>query len=105
MEVKTRFIKNDNHLLISVSGDFVFHGYREFNLAYTALPVKPAFVTVDLSETHALDSAALGMLLLLQDYAGAGKVFIYKPSPQIKRTLDLTNMTDMFSTPFPVKAA
>lgn len=55
-------------LVIRVVGNFDFNLHREFQRAYRNVAPPPKYFIVDLSATDHLDSAALGMLLLLRDY-------------------------------------
>lgn len=55
-------------VIIRVAGHFDFNMHREFQRAYRNVAPPPRMFLVDLSATDHLDSAALGMLLLLRDY-------------------------------------
>lgn len=58
-------------LTIKVSGRFDFSLHREFKAAYAQLPDLPRWrIQVDLSRVDYMDSAALGMLLVLRERAG-----------------------------------
>ena len=59
---------NGDALVIRIVGNFDFNMHREFQRAYRNLAPPPKQFIVDLSATDHLDSAALGMLLLLRDY-------------------------------------
>ena len=66
--VFTEVSEDGDTLVIRVSGNFDFNMHRDFQRAYrNASPLPKRFI-VDLSTTEHLDSAALGMLLLLRDY-------------------------------------
>lgn len=55
--------------VITISGRFDFSCHPEFRACFTALPVGTE-VVVDFATTTYIDSAALGMLLLLRDRVG-----------------------------------
>ena len=60
-----------NHTTITVSSKFAFKDYVDFRKAYSGCPEGPATIyTVDLAGVDYIDSAALGMLVLLREYAG-----------------------------------
>lgn len=66
--VSTELSDNGNALIIRVAGNFDFNMHRDFQRAYQNLFPSPKRFCIDLSETQHLDSAALGMLLLLRDH-------------------------------------
>ena len=53
---------------------------------------------VDLRNTHYIDSSALGMMLLLREYAKCrgGSVIIDSPSEQIDKLLKVANFEQLF---------
>lgn len=55
--------------VITISGRFDFSCHPEFRAAYASVPTGTE-VVVDFSGTTYIDSAALGMLLLLRDRVG-----------------------------------
>ncbi|GAA5525933.1 STAS-domain containing protein PA14_20770 [Microbulbifer aestuariivivens] len=57
-----------SHLTIRVFGRFNFNLHRDFLHSYSSLPQTPSRLSIDLAHTTHLDSAALGMLLLLRDH-------------------------------------
>lgn len=61
-----------DHGVVKLKGRFDFAGHRYFKEAYMPLIEKKCrSIDIDLSEVDYLDSAALGMLLLLQERASA----------------------------------
>ncbi|WP_193165336.1 STAS domain-containing protein [Microbulbifer hainanensis] len=66
--VDSELSEGGDALTIRVCGNFDFNVHREFQRAYQNLPLSPKHFCIDLSETYHLDSAALGMLLLLRDH-------------------------------------
>lgn len=67
-QVSSELSESGDALTIRVSGSFDFNMHREFLRAYQNLSPPPRLYCIDLSETRHLDSAALGMLLLLRDH-------------------------------------
>ena len=57
-------------LTINIEGRFDFSSHQDFRKAYESQESKPSRYLVDMKETSYLDSSALGMLLLLRDFAG-----------------------------------
>ena len=86
-------------LVISIQGRFDFSAHHEFRSSYESLAVKPESYRVDMNETTYLDSSALGMLLLLRDYAGGNKadISIVNCSPDVKKILTISNFEQLFT--------
>ncbi|NVJ60332.1 MAG: STAS domain-containing protein [Gammaproteobacteria bacterium] len=87
-----------SELTVKVSGKFDFSCHQDFRATYEDLTEKPNKYTIDLAETSYLDSSALGMLLLLRDYAGGdnAKVTISGASADIKKILSISNFEQLF---------
>jgi HptB-dependent secretion and biofilm anti anti-sigma factor len=96
--VSVRATTDGNSLTIFVQGRFDFGVNREFRDAYKSKSGIKLF-RVDLSQTDYLDSSALGMLLLLKEYADAshGKVVLAHPQGNIRKILDIANFSRLFS--------
>jgi anti-anti-sigma factor len=88
----------DNQLTIKVSGKFDFSCHQDFRATYENLTEKPEAFVVDMSETTYLDSSALGMLLLLRDFAGgdSAKVILKNCNGEIKKILAISNFEQLF---------
>ena len=86
-------------LTISVDGRFDFSSHQEFRRAYEDQPVVAKTYTVDLQATSYLDSSALGMLLLLKDFAGGDEavVNIINCNSDVKKILSISNFEQLFS--------
>lgn len=73
MTIKTDYYEDGSRLKIKIIGRFDFSVHKTFRQAYSTLdPINTSF-TIDLSETSYMDSAALGMLLVLRERAGGNK--------------------------------
>ena len=88
---------SENGLTIAIDGRFDFSSHKEFRDAYKATDPGASFV-IDMTATDYMDSSALGMLLLLREYAGAdkAKVKITGCSPDIKKILTISNFQKLF---------
>jgi anti-anti-sigma regulatory factor len=75
-------------LTIRVFGSFDFNMHREFLRAYQNVSASPSYYCIDLSETTHLDSAALGMLLLLRDHCAESLLGDIKPSVELLNAND-----------------
>jgi anti-anti-sigma factor len=86
-----------NKQIIKIKGRFDFNQQSDFRKAYESLPSQSNFV-LDFSGTDYMDSSALGMLLLLRDYAGgdSSKMEIIRCSAEIKSILEISNFHQLF---------
>ncbi|MEE4245116.1 MAG: STAS domain-containing protein [Kangiellaceae bacterium] len=86
-------------LTIKVSGKFDFSCHQDFRSTYEDLAERPESFTIDLSETTYLDSSALGMLLLLRDFAGGdnASISITNCNTDIKKILTISNFEQLFN--------
>lgn len=73
--VESFFDKEVDRLVIRVKGRFDYSCHKVFKEAFTSSEVASSY-EVDLAEVIYLDSSALGMLLLLRDYADGNKTEI-----------------------------
>lgn len=83
---------------ISVDGRFDFSVHREFRDAYRDTDGPSSRYRVDLARVEYLDSSALGMLLLLKEFAGGdrGRVAIEHCQPEVKKILEVANFHRLF---------
>ena len=89
------------HGRISISGRFDFIVHREFKKQYMRMltDVQIREIEVNLQCVDYMDSAALGMLMLLNERAHAvnKSVVLCYPSVTVARLLDVANFARMFS--------
>lgn len=91
--------QNGKVVTISVSQRFDFNVHNNFREAYEqSLGPKTEYV-IDLGATDYMDSSALGMLLLLREYAGGdkAKIKIINTKTEIKQILNISNFTQLFN--------
>jgi anti-anti-sigma factor len=95
----TSTLTPDNELIIAVSGRFDFSAHQEFRKAYERPGEKPQKIVLDMAGANYLDSSALGMLLLLRDYAGGEKasIAIINCDPEIKNIFSASNFDQLFA--------
>jgi anti-anti-sigma factor len=94
MPLNAHFDQNDKKLVISVSGDFDFSLHQDFRKAYEN--VSASQIIVDLRNTEYMDSAALGMLLLLSEYYPGKSVSLRGCSDYIKELLQIAHFDKTF---------
>lgn len=88
-----------SQLTINIEGRFDFSAHQEFRDAYEKMSDQPKSYVVDMNETTYLDSSALGMLLLLRDYAGGDKsdIKIVNCNVDVKKILTISNFEQLFT--------
>ena len=85
---------------IRLVGDFIFSAQQEFNSSY-AQPLAAdeiREIEIDMEEVRYLDSAALGMLLLLREKAQQSnkEVFLSNCRGRVQQILDVVNFYKVF---------
>ena len=99
MAITSSVSPDGSTLTISIQGRFDFSSHQEFRGAYEGLAKAPDQYRIDMRETTYLDSSALGMLLLLRDYAGGDKarIEILNCSTDVRKILTISNFEQLFS--------
>lgn len=99
MAIKTELSDDGKELTIRVDGRFDFSCHQDFRSAYQDDRIKPERYRIDLKHAVYLDSSALGMLLLLRDYAGGDDavVRIANPSDDVRKILHISNFQRLFT--------
>lgn len=99
MAITSTVSADGNQVTIYIQGRFDFSSHQEFRAAYEKLPKTPTHFRVDLQGTSYLDSSALGMLLLLRDFAGGDKanIEIVNCSADVKKILTISNFEQLFT--------
>jgi HptB-dependent secretion and biofilm anti anti-sigma factor len=82
--------------IITISGRFDFSCHREFRASFASVPTGVE-VVVDFGSTTYIDSAALGMLLLLRDRVGdARHIRLTNCKGQPDQVLRIANFHKLF---------
>ncbi len=84
---------------IAIGGKCDFNLHRQFRDAYESHKLPGTGFVVDLASTEFMDSSALGMLLLLREYAGgdAASVTLINCGPGIFKILKIVNFQRLFT--------
>ena len=90
---------NGNEITISINGRFDFSSHKDFREAYTNTGGENSNYIVDMSATDYIDSSALGMLLLLREFAGSdkAKISIRGTQKEVKDILEVSNFDKLFN--------
>jgi len=86
-----------NKHIINIQGRFDFSLQGEFRQSYEQAAPSSNFV-LDFAAAEYIDSSALGMLLLLRDYAGgdSANIDIVHCRHEIKNILEISNFQKLF---------
>lgn len=86
-----------NKQIINIQGRFDFSLQSDFRQAYEHSAPSSNFV-IDFAAADYIDSSALGMLLLLRDYAGgdSANIDIIHCRNEIKNILEISNFQQLF---------
>lgn len=98
MAVESVYSEGDGVLTIRLSGRFDFSVHEKFRASYDQPHLRPRSVVVDLSRADYLDSAALGMLLILRQHAAGfgGGIVLRAPGTDVARILEIANFGTLF---------
>lgn len=99
MTISSSSSADGSELTVNVEGRFDFSSHQEFRRAYERLDNQPDSYVVDMNATSYLDSSALGMLLLLRDYAGGddAKISIVNCNDEVKKIFSISNFEQLFT--------
>ncbi|WP_077531640.1 STAS domain-containing protein [Vreelandella utahensis] len=98
MSITTERSGDGSELTIRIEGRFDFSSHQAFRHAYEGEGQGISRYVIDMRDTTYLDSSALGMLLLLRDYAGGEKadVRIVNCNGDVRRILTVSNFEQLF---------
>ncbi|QNM96940.1 STAS domain-containing protein [Chitinimonas koreensis] len=89
----------DHHAVIKLIGDFTFEGHRPFKEATQQLLASDGVETlsIDFEAVEYMDSAALGMLLLLRERLGDKPIHLAQTRGTVRAVLDVANFGRLFT--------
>lgn len=99
MTITCQLSEDGAKLTIAIEGRFDFSAHRLFRDAYELQEKTVARYEVDMSEASYLDSSALGMLLLLRDFAGGNdaNIEITHCNEDVFKIFSIANFEQLFS--------
>ena len=97
MPISSQLTNEGHDVTIRTGERFDYSAHSEFRSAYKDTPSNANY-TVDMSNTSYMDSSALGMLLLLREYAGgdSSSIQISGCNAEIKKILEISNFHKLF---------
>ena len=96
----TSSVSDDNRTVtIHLDHRFDFSEQDSFRHAYESVPATGASITVDMRKTQYMDSSALGMLLIMREYAGGDRseVRLINVSDDIHSILKIANFDKLLT--------
>lgn len=98
MSVNSNLSADGKTLTITIDGRFDFSAHQGFRDAYEKISPVPEEILVNMAATNYLDSSALGMLLLLRDYAGgdSSNITLKNCNDDIRKILTISNFEQLF---------
>ena len=99
MSIQSNVSSDGSILTISIDGRFDASSLDDFRRSYEDLDAgSVGEYQVDLKDTVHLDSSALGMLLVLRDFAGGDQanISIKNCSPEVKKIFAISSFTQLF---------
>ncbi len=99
MALHTQLSENGKILTIQINGRFVLNMNRDFREAYQSQDKTGMEYQIDLSQAEYMDSAALGMLLMIKEHAEAkgGTVTIIHPTEETHKIIKLAHFDKLFT--------
>jgi len=99
MTIYTQLSDGGKTLTIGIEGKFDFASHGDFRKAYKSQTEAGIGYQIDLSKTEYMDSSALGMLLMIKEYAevNKGTVTLCRPSSEIKEIFEMANFYTLFT--------
>jgi len=96
MPVTHKIDSESKTITISISGQFDFSAHPEFRASYKDIEDKSYTIIVDLKNTEGMDSAALGMLLLLDENFPDNRVKLINANDFVTQVLEIAHFNQKF---------
>ncbi len=98
MSITSQIGPAGDSVTIRIQGRFDFSAHQAFRESYEHLDGSVKEYRIDLQETSYLDSSALGMLLLLRDFAGGddADIKILNCNDEVKKIFAISNFEQLF---------
>ena len=99
MAISAKMDVNHSNLVINIIGRFDFSSHLDFRKSYEQLDQSPESIEVNMRQATFVDSSALGMLLLLRDFAGGeqAKIKISHCNDDVLQILQMANFNNLFA--------
>lgn len=98
MQVTSSISSDGKNVTINIGERFDFSCHAGFRGAYSGVDPSQAKIIINFSQTQYIDSAALGMLLVLRERAGGDKadIVLEECPPAVQQIMDVTRFERLF---------
>ncbi len=98
MGISSQLTEDGSKLEITVTDRFDFSQHKAFRDAYGSVSLDGLEIVIDLAQARAMDSSALGMLLVLRERAGGGRsnISLVGMNPNIASVLAVSRFEKLF---------
>jgi len=98
VSITSKIAEHEKKITIALESHFDFSCHGEFRDAYQSVDPSQFEITIDFGNTDYIDSAALGMLLVLRERAGGEKANIILKScrASVQQIMDITRFDKLF---------
>ncbi len=98
MTIRSKLSETEKKLMIELDDRFDFSCHGAFRDTYQSLDPGQFEITIDFTRTEYIDSAALGMLLVLRERAGGDRanIIIKSCRPSVQQIMDITRFDKLF---------
>ncbi|MCB1758728.1 MAG: STAS domain-containing protein [Gammaproteobacteria bacterium] len=98
MAITSSVSDDGREIRIRIDGRFDFSDHENFRAAYRDVDTSKVAFRIDMSRTEYIDSAALGMLLLLRERAGGdgSRISISGCQTDVRRILEVSRFHQLF---------
>jgi len=98
VSITSKIAEHEKKLAIVLDDRFDFSCHGEFRDTYRSVDPNQLEITIDFKNTEYIDSAALGMLLVLRERAGGDKANIILKScrSSVQQIMDITRFDKLF---------
>lgn len=99
MTISSNYNDTRKCLTIAIGESFDFSNYKKFREAYEGIPDDAAHIEIDLKSTNHIDSSALGIMLLMNEFVAGQipRIDILNTTSNVKEILELTNFGEIFN--------
>jgi len=99
MAITAKIDGTDETLVINIIGRFDFSSHNDFRKAYEQRDPLPDNILINMKQATYVDSSALGMLLILRDFAGGetANIEIASCNDDVRNIFEMANFDDLFT--------
>ena len=99
MTINSNYLKDKKIYSISIGSDFDYSTYRDFKGAYEKIPADAESIELNLKNTQKIDSSALGMMLLMNEYVHkqVSHIDVVNSNPEVMKVFEISHFKKIFN--------